>query len=145
LFALILGPISLGSQIFVAKTYASALFEASQHEGYLNDQSYSLSIRGFSKLKLDIIGAANKCGIGEKGRPSGLLVDDLTYFAFMQSYLPQHQLGVSLWKGSITDPIAYLRSRNSDGIIVGCRYLSDDLRRRAKSQGEFCCLGPPNW
>jgi hypothetical protein len=49
------------------------------------------------------------------------MIDDLTYFTFMQSYRPQHQLGViGLWKGSISSGLGYLRSIRSDGFVVGC-------------------------
>ncbi|MGO9390172.1 hypothetical protein [Rhodoblastus sp.] len=146
ILAVLLGAISIGSEILVALTYGPSLAQAFQQKGYIKEQPYSLTLLGYAELKPDIIGAASKCGITGKPRPSGLLVDDLTYFAFMQSYRPQHRLGVlSAWNGSIADPVAYLRARGSDGIIVGCRYLNDDLRRRSQRQGEFCCLGPPDW
>ena len=78
--------------------------------------------------------------------PPGIERLVVTYFAFMESRLPQHRLGViGLWRGTIDDPIAYLRSRGSSGAILGCHLLPPNLRARAKSEGRFCCLGPPNW
>lgn len=145
-FAVVLGGVAIVSQLLVAKIYLPTLWRMFQENGYLPRQPNSVAVRGFSELMPDILGAAAKCGISEERRPKGLLIDELTYFAFMKSYRPQHRLGVfSDWKGSITDPVAYLRNIDSDGVIVGCQYLSADLRQRAQSQGAFCCLGPPNW
>ena len=75
-----------------------------------------------------------------------VLMDDATYFYVMTSYLPQHQQGVlGGWKGKLTDPVAYLRARQSSGMLVSCRVMPPGLRSRAKRVGEFCCLGPPDW
>jgi hypothetical protein len=83
------------------------------------------------------------CGVDEPDSIRGLVVDDLTYFAYMTSWRPLHRLGVlRVWNGSITDPIAYLRARSSSGIVVGCLYLPLELRARAHRVGPFCCLGP---
>jgi hypothetical protein len=43
----------------------------------------------------------------------GVMIDDATYFAYMQSRLPQHQLAIipARLNGTIDDPIAYLRAR----------------------------------
>lgn len=74
------------------------------------------------------------------------MIDDVTYFAFIRSRLPQHQLGViGGWNGEIKDPVGYLKSRNSDGAVVSCHLLDADMRARSKSIGNFCCLGPPEW
>ena len=74
------------------------------------------------------------------------MVDDVTYFSFIHSKLPQHQLGViGGWNGDIKDPIGYLKSRHSDGAVVSCHLLRPGMRARAKAAGRFCCLGPPNW
>jgi hypothetical protein len=145
-FAVVLGGAAIASQILAAKIYGPPLWRTFHQTGYLQQQPNSIAVRGYSELKPDILGAAAKCGIDVERRPKGLLVDEATYFAFMTSYRPQHRLGVLAdWKGSISDPIAYLRSRDSDGVIVGCQFLSDGLRQRAQRQGAFCCLGPPNW
>jgi hypothetical protein len=70
------------------------------------------------------------------------MIDDLTYFTFMQSYRPQHQLGViGLWKGSISSGLGYLRSIRSDGFVVGCHLLPADIRVKSMQVGQFCCMG----
>ena len=76
-------------------------------------------------------------------RPHALLVDESSYFAFMGATRPQFHLGVvGVWKGGITDPLAYLRSVGSDGAVLACRNLPPALRARAHRLGETCCLGP---
>ncbi|MDR2856434.1 MAG: hypothetical protein LBV50_01120 [Novosphingobium sp.] len=144
--SLLIGVLAIVSPLAVAAIYGPPIARASTQKGYLGAQPTSLPAFGYASLKPDILGAARKCGIDDPARAKALMVDDLTYFAFMKSRLPQHQLGVlSIWRGTIDDPIAYLRSRGSGGAIVGCHLLPDELRRRAKSQGAFCCLGPPHW
>jgi hypothetical protein len=144
--AVIIGVCALASPIAVARIYAPSLARADKHAGYLAAQPFSVSAFGYARLERDIRGVARQCGIGDPARAKALMVDDLTYFAFMQSRLPQHQLGVvGPWRGGITDPVAYLKRRGSDGVIVGCHLLPDALRRRARHQGGFCCLGPQSW
>jgi hypothetical protein len=146
ILALFLGAFSIGSEILIARTYGPALVEAFHQKGYLREQPWSLAVTGYAELKPDILAAAGKCGITPDKHLSGLLVDDLTYFAFIRSSLPQHRMGVlSGWNGSLKNPVDYLRSIGSSGMIIGCRFLTEDLRRRARSEGEFCCLGPPDW
>jgi hypothetical protein len=81
------------------------------------------------------------CHIGTAGRAQHPLVDDLTYFALADSWQPFHRFGVlESWNGSITDPLAYLKAKGSEGIIMGCRNLSLALRQQAIRNGEFCCI-----
>ena len=69
-------------------------------------------------------------------------MDDVTYFYVIRSYLPQHQQGVfGGWKGMQDDPLAYLRSRRSDGVLVSCKSLGPALQAKARRVGEICCLG----
>ena len=92
-------------------------------------------------------GGPRQCGITPGRHAGNLLIDSETYFTFMENPMPQHELGVlsPQFHGVITDPIAYLKSRGSSGIILGCKWLPPELRRHAHSQGEFCCLAPPGW
>ena len=106
----------------------------------------------YPRLRQEIDGAAPLCAIPEPERAQGVLLDEVTYFAYMESRLPHHRLGVftqlngdPLWNGEIDDPVAYLKSRNSDGMIVGCQLLKPELRARARQNGRFCCLAPPDW
>lgn len=136
-------PLSLA---FVAAVFAPSLREAYFAKRYPPRQLLSLPITGYAEEKPVILRAARLCGI-VPGRSRKLLIDDLTYFPFMANPLPQHELGVlnGVSKGSITDPVAYLKSIGSQGAIVQCRFLSPELRARAKQDSGYCCLGPPNW
>jgi hypothetical protein len=60
----------------------------------------------------------------------------------MHSWRPLHRLGtLDVWNGSIRDPLAYLRSKRSDGAVIACAYLPEDIRARAIQTGHFCCIG----
>jgi hypothetical protein len=144
LLATIVGVCGLVSMAGVAVVFAPSLARANAQKGYIAEQPLSVPVFGYASLKADILAAGRKCGISDPARAHALMLDDLTYFTFMQSKLPQHRLGVlGIWHGSITDPIAYLRSRGSDGAVLGCHMLPGDLRAKAKRQGQFCCLEVP--
>lgn len=143
---LIVGLCALASPLAIAAIYAPSIVHANRQAGYILEQVGSQPVFGYASLEPDILGAARKCGIGDPATARALMIDDVTYFAFMESRMPQHRLGVlGLWRGTIDDPVAYLRSRGSSGAILGCHLLPPDLRARARSEGRFCCLGPPNW
>jgi hypothetical protein len=144
--AAIVGGLGIASLVAVSAIYVPSLVRANRQLGYIEAQRFSQPVFGYSVVRRDIVGAARQCGIGDPAAARALMIDDVTYFAFMRSRLPQHYLGVvGLWRGKITDPVAYLRARGSSGAVLGCHLLPDDLRRRARRQGQFCCLGPPNW
>ena len=141
--ARIIGVLAIASIVTVTAIYGPSIARANRGAGYIAEQPHSLRVFGYAALKPDILGAARQCGIGDPAKQHALMIDDMTYFAFIDSRLPQHQLGVvGQWNGGIKDPMAYLRSRGSSGAVVGCHLLPDDLRRRAKRQGLFCCLAP---
>lgn len=135
------------SPIAIGAIYAPSFHRAAQQDGYLAAQRYSVSLFGHARLKPQIEAAARLCGIADPAKAHAVMIDDLTYFTFMRSRLPQHKLGIlpGGWNGQITDPVAYLKSRGSDGAVLGCHQLSPAERARAKKVGDFCCLGPPNW
>lgn len=144
--AAIIGMAAVASPVAVAAIYGPSLARAAERPGYVARQRLSLSVAPYPNLTRDVLGAARLCRIPEPGQARALMIDDLTYLPLMESRLPQHWLGVvGLWKGEITDPLAYLESRGSDGIVVGCHLLPADLRARAKRKGAICCLAPPNW
>lgn len=142
--ARVVGVGAMVSVVLVAITYGPSLTRALSATGYvLPDQPHSVSLAGYPAARRDILAAARLCGIPAPERARGLMIDDVTYPALMAARLPQHQLGVTgLWRGTIRDPIAYLKSRQSDGIVVSCSKLPPDLRTRARSVGQFCCMGP---
>ncbi len=148
--AILAALLGLASVPLVGAQYGPALLRAAGQPGYLAAQPYSVSAYGYAELKPQILATARLCAIPEPARARGVLVDELTYFAYMDSRLPQHRLGVlGLWRGTIRDPVAYLKGRRSDGILIGCAMLPGDLRARAKTipggNGAVCCLAPPGW
>lgn len=130
------------SMTLAAITYAPPLLRAFGQRGYLDAQSHSLAVRGYRDLAPQILAAARQCDIAPGHNDRKLLVDELTYLAFMRSPLPQHYLDITASEapGAKIDPIAYLQTQGSDGAILGCRHLPPDLQARAKRQGDFCCL-----
>jgi hypothetical protein len=58
--------------------------------------------------------------------------------------LPEHRVGV-INPLVARNPIEYLRSIKSDGIIVSCHGLPPVLQAHAKREGRYCCIAPPGW
>jgi hypothetical protein len=141
-----LGLIALVSPLMVAGIYGPSLARAFEARGYLSAQPHSVPVLGYQDQKRDIMAAARLCRIPTTRRPRDLMIDELTYFAFMESYRQQQHLGViGVWKGGISDPIQYLKKVGSDGFIVGCNNLTESLRRKSVKVGNFCCQGAQNW
>jgi hypothetical protein len=130
------------SQLIVISKYMPSLLGSARQAGYIDAQRYSMSPFGYAELEQKIITTGKLCGIEPGQRLRSLLIDDLTYFTYMRSYRPLHHLGVvSIWNGEIREPLAYLKQQGSSGAVLGCKYLSREMRARARQSGEFCCLG----
>jgi hypothetical protein len=144
--ATVIGIAALVSLPLTFSIWRESLIQSWLQEGYVRGQGHSVAFRHFNHVRSEIAATARLCAIPPPDKAKGLMLDDLSYFPYMTSRLPQHQLGViGVWKGSIADPVAYLQSRGSDGMLVSCVLLPPDLLKRAKRHGEFCCLGPPGW
>ena len=138
--------VAIASPVRMTMLYGPAMIAAAGQRGYIADQPFSQPVFGYDDIQPRILATARQCGIPLDRRLHGLLIDDTTYFAFVRSYRPEHWLGtLSVWNGSISDPVAHLRGIGSDGMVVGCHMLAADLRGRAHSNGPFCCLGPRDW
>lgn len=142
--------LGLGALASLAMTwtmYGPTFVSAAHERGYLSRQPFSVSVFGYQAMEPRILATAKMCHIPPPEKAHAVMVDDYTSFAYVRSYLPQHQLGVlGLWAGSVAkDPLAYLRSRKSDGVIVQCSILSGKLRARAKANGQFCCIAPSDF
>jgi hypothetical protein len=132
---------ALISQTLVLSVLAGPLLHAAQAPGYPERQPVSVSLVGYGSVKHDINQAMAKAGIPKNRQLHRLLIDDLTYMALQKQRLPLHRLGVlSGWNGRIGDPVEYLRSRDSDGVVVGCRYLPAAMRSAASQSGEICAI-----
>ena len=134
-------PFALISQAFVLASTVPSLVKAARTPGYPAAQPFSVSISGYDGIRRDIARAMAASGMPQDRRLHRLLIDDVTYLALQHSSLPLHRLGVlSIWNGGIKDPVAYLISRNSDGVVIGCHYLPGAMREAAARSGPICAL-----
>ena len=116
------------------------------HGGYLRGQPNAFSAVGFEQVRTQILEAAGRCGIHPEDRPSHLVVDDLTYAVFVDSYQPFHikylrRGGPDLWNVNarpVGQVVGMLREWRSGGIVVGCHMLPKELP--AVATGAFCCI-----
>ncbi len=145
--ALGIGPLTLLSMGLVASYYGPPLVEAASARGSLPLQPYSVPVFGFAGERVQMQALARQCGLPETRAAKGLMLDDISYFAFMESRLPDHQLAIlsPRLRGSISDPIAYLRARGSSGVLTRCVDLPEALAARAHRKGAYCCLAPADW
>jgi hypothetical protein len=132
----------IASILATACLYAPPLLQAREDRGYLRDQPLSVSLFGYSRVRDAVLAAGKACGIGEPERLNRLLIDDVTYFAYMRSRLPDH-VGVASAVRPGPHHIPYMARMQSDGIILSCRRLPADVRDRAVRTGDFCCVAPP--
>ena len=133
--------VSLVSQVMVIVTLSPPHWAAALRGGSVRGQPLSIAAFGYSKVRRDIIQAARAAGMTETRlfRP---VVDDLTYMSLQRSYLPIHRLGLfGWWSGTVeSDPIGYLLSRKSSGLIVGCEGLPEKMRGVSHRAGEICAI-----
>jgi len=139
--AMVAVAVSIAGQIDIAMRYMPPLARAAAVPGYVEGQRASVSAYGFGSIRGQILATARLCHIDTERRATHPLVDDLTYFAMAGSWQPFHRLGVlEEWNGTISDPVAYLQAKGSQGMIVGCRNLKSPWREMAIRNGEFCCI-----
>jgi hypothetical protein len=144
LFAACVGVLGIVSVALMAAIYGPVLVRSAGERGYLKDQQFSLSAFGYAGLRRDMLAAARKCGIDDPDTNYALAIDDVTYFTFMKSRMPQHTREMFTPK-AVREPFGYLNSVKSGGVVVTCNVLTPDLQARAGREGQFCCLAPPNW
>ena len=132
----------LGSMVLVSTIYGPALVRASQASGYSEAHPLSVPVFHYQGARTRITQAAALCGITPDNHAQRLLLDDASYFTFMASRLPDHHLSVlePQWRGSMTDPLAYLRAQGIDGVVVACRFMEPAVRAKARELGGVCCL-----
>lgn len=135
------------SALAILGIYGPSLAATAGQAGYLPDRNYSVGLGAYGALRQQILQAAAACGITLERHPARLLIDDVTYFTFMDMPLPDHKTTVlePRWRGNLADPLAYLRQRGSSGMVLGCAALPADLRQKAHARGGICCIGPDQW
>ena len=136
------GLAGIASIAVVAALYGPSLVRATQDRGYVRGQPYSISAFGYAGVEREIRSAARLCGIADSVGKRRLLIDDVTYFPFMQSHMPEHRFGLFAPIVTTHDKLGYLRRIGSDGIVVSCSGLPLHLRNQARRQGQFCCMAP---
>lgn len=135
------------SAIAILAIYGPSLAAVAGKGGYLPGQAYSVGLADYDGLRRQILRAAAACGITPQDHPARLLLDDVTYFTFMDTPLPDNKISVlePKWSGSLRDPLAYLKLRQSSGVVLACNALPASLRARAHATGAICCIGPDQW
>ena len=140
------------SLVALATTYTPSLLRSARAVAWIPGQPYSQALFGWAEARPRIVALGRLCGIAPDGvaadgrRQRALVVDDVTYFAEMGSFRPQHQISVmGTWHGGVPDPLAYLRQVRSDGAILGCGYVPAGLRRFALRSGDVCCIPKATW
>lgn len=129
------------SQAAVVGCSVPSLIASARSPGYVAGQGFSVSVAGYATVQRDIRRAMAMSGMPQDRVFNRLLVDDSTYLALQKHTFPLHWLGViKVWNGSITDPVSYLHSRGSDGLVVSCANLPSDLRDAASRSGQICAL-----
>jgi hypothetical protein len=134
-------PLCLTSQVALAVALTPELSAVQKNVGAVPGRLASYSVWSYPRFVPRVQQAARLCGITENRRARRLLVDDLTYLSFVNSYRPLHWSGVlHPWNGKISDPAAYLRQMRSSGAVIVCEHLPADMRRRALVVGNLCCV-----
>lgn len=141
LAAPIIAVASWTSLLVVYGSLAAPLWAALKAPGYVAGQPLSLSIGGFDGVRKDVKAAMISAGMPTTRPLNRPLLDELTYLPLQDSRLPLHRLGVLwIWNGGLEDPVPYLLSRHSDGIVVGCAALDQRLLSVASRAGSICAI-----
>lgn len=129
------------SMVLVGAVYTPSLAAAFGRQGYLPQQRSSLSPYGYEATRQRVLRLGRSCGI-DPANSQNLVLDDVTYYPFIQSTTPDHALG-RFGPGKASDlTIDYLRARQSSGYIASCKLLPRALQSLAKRDGDICCLAP---
>lgn len=142
--AVLLSLAGVASPIAIGAIYGPSLVDAAGQRGYIAGQPHSISVFGYGSMEADIRATARLCGI-RTDDASKLVIDDVTYFTYMQNHLPQHAIGLFDRTIPRANAFAYLRRRGSPGGVVACQSMRPENRARARRHGQFCCLASPNW
>lgn len=134
--------LSVLSQVGFAASYLPDAVGAWTAPGYAPGQRFSVSIFGYPSLRPDILRTAAACGIDPTDRPRHLVVDEVTYYALRRAYQPimASYLDATTWSSHRPDPTDLLARYRSAGMVVGCQWVPEAVRARAKRDGPFCCV-----
>ncbi len=134
-------PIVGASVLLVGAIFGPSLARAFDQRGYIDEQPYSVAAFDYEETRSRLHALARSCGIDADNSES-LVLDDVTYYAFMQSPTPDHARSGFEPTDSAELTTRYLRARRSSGYIASCSLLPKSLQSMAKRDGDFCCLAP---
>lgn len=140
--ALWVAVISVAGQAALAARLAPRLALSQAAAGTIPAQNLSTPIFSYGAIGSQVRQAARLCRIPLDGSAKSVSVDEFSYLAFARSWRPMYRFGmVGDWAYSVGDSRAFLRARQSSGIIGQCRHFKPELRAGAVQVGEICCLG----
>lgn len=129
------------SLALLIKTFGPALVARAHQTGYIADQPFSISAFRYPQLRPLVEQAAARCALRPGQALDGVLVDDVSYFAFAASKRPYYRLGLlKVWNGSIRNPARFLVDHGSAGAVLRCSDLPPAMRGEAIRTGAICCL-----
>lgn len=77
------------SMLLVGLIFAPSLARAFGQSGYIDEQPFSISAFDYEKTRRQLHRLARSCGI-DLANSQSLVLDDVTYYAFMPSATPDH-------------------------------------------------------
>ena len=112
--------------------------------GNLPAQPFSIAGMKYDIQNKKTLDLAAQCGLHRGPNTRHLVIDDLTYPAFWDTREPFHALYITggYWDRGIPSLSRFLEERHVAGWITHCRFLPEDLRAVAKTDGLLCCLPP---
>lgn len=132
---------ALVSQAIILSSAAPVLLDRAARTGYLDAQPFSIGLGDYAPVRRSVQTAMEAAGMDVSAHHRRLLVDELTYLALHDHKMPLHRLGVmETWNGTITDPVQYLVSRHSDGVVMACQNMDDRMREMAGRSGNICAI-----
>jgi hypothetical protein len=132
--------ISIVSQITLLSIFTPDI-DAWRKGGYPAGQEHSASAFNYSEFAPEIVRAAARCGISPGTPARHLIVDELTYYPFRQSYQPILMAYMALVEER--QGAAALRQLigkiGADGMIARCSAVPNALAAETIADGPFCC------
>lgn len=131
----------VASLALLAATFGPPLAARAAQPGYIADQPFSVSAYRYAALRPTVEQAAARCGLRPGQALDGVLLDDVSYFAFAATNRPYYRLGLlQVWSGSIDNPARFLVDHGSAGAVLRCSDLPPAMRSQAIATGPICCL-----
>lgn len=138
---LILLSAALLSQVSLLKIFKNAPEIWSSNSMLEQQMVLTVPSQSYSDIRESIQKTAQKCNMLPATKMSKLIIDDWTYPIMSQSFQPFHVvfLRYEYWR-SVNDLKAFMESKNSDGFILRCNWLSDKQQyNNLIEENGICC------